>query len=104
MTLSDPPLAATAIEGADRIVVKIGSSLLVDPKTDAVDMVRLKDLAADIAEWKAEGKQVMVVSSGAVALGRRRHGARRGPRKETGFGRRRSVDADARLGVGLRRA
>lgn len=75
MTLSDPPLAATAIAAADRIVVKIGSSLLVDPKTDAVDMVRLTDLAADIAEWKAEGKQVMVVSSGAVALGRRRLGS-----------------------------
>jgi len=76
VTLSDPPLAATAIAAADRIVVKIGSSLLVDKKTNAVDMVRLKGLAADIAAWKAEGKQVMVVSSGAVALGRRRLGSR----------------------------
>jgi glutamate 5-kinase len=80
MTLADPPLAATAIAAADRIVIKIGSSLLVDRKTNAVDLTRLRALAADIAGFKAEGKQVMVVSSGAVALGRRRLGARaRGP-------------------------
>jgi glutamate 5-kinase len=76
LTLSDPPLAATAIAAADRIVVKIGSSLLVDRRTHAVDMVWLKGLAADVAAWKAEGKQVMVVSSGAVALGRRRLGSK----------------------------
>ena len=76
MTLADPPLAATAIAAADRIVLKIGSSLLVDRKTNAVDMVWLKGLAADIAAWLKEGKQVMVVSSGAVALGRRRLGSR----------------------------
>jgi len=80
LTLADPPLAATAIAAADRIVLKIGSSLLVDRKTNAVDMVRLKGLADDIATWLAGGKQVMVVSSGAVALGRRRLGNRaRGP-------------------------
>ncbi len=76
MTLADPPLAATAIAAADRIVIKIGSSLLVDRKTNAVDLVRLRGLAADIAGFKADGKQVLVVSSGAVALGRRRLGSR----------------------------
>src|SRR5690606_34500146 len=76
VTLSAPPLAATAIAAADRIVLKIGSSLLVDSRTNAVDMVRLQGLADDIAAWLAEGKQVMVVSSGAVALGRRRLGSR----------------------------
>src|SRR5690606_15489517 len=76
VTLADPPLAATAIAAADRIVIKIGSSLLVDRKTNAVDLVRLRGLAADIAGFKADGKQVLVVSSGAVALGRRRLGSR----------------------------
>ena len=76
MTLTDPPLAATAIAAADRVVIKIGSSLLVDGKTNAVDLVRLRGLAADIAGFKAQGKQVLVVSSGAVALGRRRLGSR----------------------------
>lgn len=76
MTLADPPLAATALAAADRIVIKIGSSLLVDRKTNAVDLVRLRGLAADIAGFQAQGKQVLVVSSGAVALGRRRLGSR----------------------------
>ena len=76
MTDKRPPLAATAIAAANLIVLKIGSSLLVDRKTNTVDLVRLKGLAADIAAWKDEGKQVMVVSSGAVALGRRRLGSR----------------------------
>ncbi len=75
MTLAGPPLAATAIAAAERIVLKIGSSLLVDSRTDAVDLVWLRGLAADIAGLKVQGKQVLVVSSGAVALGRRRLGA-----------------------------
>ncbi len=80
MTLCDPPIAATAIAAANRIVLKIGSSLLVDRKTNAVDLVRLRGLAADIAGFQADGKQVLVVSSGAVALGRRRLGnLARGP-------------------------
>lgn len=76
LTDKRPPLAATAIAAADRIVLKIGSALLVDRKTNTVDLVRLKGLADDIAAWLKEGKQVLVVSSGAVALGRRRLGSR----------------------------
>ena len=76
MTRKRPLQAATTIAAADRIVLKIGSALLVDRKTNTVDMERLKGLAADIADWKEEGKQVLVVSSGAVALGRRRLGSR----------------------------
>lgn len=80
MTPNDPPSPAAAIAAAHRIVLKIGSSLIVDPATDAVDMARLKSLAAAIAAWRSAGKQVVVVSSGAVALGRRRLGERaRGP-------------------------
>lgn len=76
LTEKRPPLAATTIAAADRIVLKIGSALLVDRKTNTVDLVRLKGLADDIAAWLKEGKQVLVVSSGAVALGRRRLGSR----------------------------
>ncbi|WP_370238472.1 glutamate 5-kinase [Brevundimonas sp.] len=76
MTRKRPLQAAKTIAAADRIVLKIGSALLVDRKTNTVDIARLKGLAADIADWKEEGKQVLVVSSGAVALGRRRLGSR----------------------------
>ena len=47
--------AARVISESKRIVVKIGSSLLVDRKTNQVDHVRLKGLAADVAGWKAQG-------------------------------------------------
>ncbi|MDP3080993.1 MAG: glutamate 5-kinase, partial [Brevundimonas sp.] len=66
--------AARAIAEARRIVLKIGSSLLVDSQTNAVDRARLEGLAGHVAGWIGEGKQVLVVSSGAVALGARRLG------------------------------
>jgi len=60
-----------------RIVVKVGSSLLVDERTGAANHDWLNALAADLARIKARGQQVLVVSSGAVALGRRRLGLAR---------------------------
>jgi glutamate 5-kinase len=58
---------------ARRIVVKVGSSLLVGAD-GAPDAAWLAALCADIARLRARGQQVLVVSSGAVALGRRRLG------------------------------
>ncbi len=55
---------------ARRIVVKVGSSLLVGQA--GADRVWLAAFAADVARLRARGQQVLVVSSGAVALGRRR--------------------------------
>lgn len=56
---------------AHLIVVKVGSSLIVDGKTGAARREWLKSLTADIATLKREGKRVILVSSGAIALGRR---------------------------------
>ena len=56
--------------GAKRIVVKIGSSLLVDAAGGALKAAWLGALADDIAALRAGGKEVVVVSSGAIALGR----------------------------------
>lgn len=53
------------------IVIKIGSALLADPATGALNRAWLASLADDIAALRARGKQVIVVSSGAIALGRR---------------------------------
>ena len=55
---------------AKRIVVKIGSSLLVDTATGTLRQEWLGTLADDIAELRNEGKETLVVSSGAIALGR----------------------------------
>jgi glutamate 5-kinase len=72
MSGSSPNLHAYA--AARRVVVKIGSSLFVEGKTGQLDTHWLEGLACDIAELHAAGKQVVIVSSGAVALGRRELG------------------------------
>jgi glutamate 5-kinase len=53
-----------------RIVVKVGSSLLVDSSAGALKRDWLASLAADIAALHKEERDVLVVSSGAIALGR----------------------------------
>lgn len=64
----------TDLGGAKRIVVKVGSSLVVHGDEGTADRAWLADFAGDVARLKARGQQVLVVSSGAVALGRRRLG------------------------------
>jgi glutamate 5-kinase len=67
------PRAATkapALTDFRRIVVKVGSSLLVDAAAGRVREAWLASLAADIAALHGEGRDILVVSSGAIALGR----------------------------------
>lgn len=54
-----------------RLVIKIGSALLVDPAGE-VRVDWLRTLVADVAARKAAGQQIIIVSSGAIALGARR--------------------------------
>src|SRR5690606_5477658 len=65
---------AGRLAAARRIVVKVGSALFVDQKTGALDRAWLEGLCADIADLKRAGKEVVIVSSGAVALGIRELG------------------------------
>ncbi|MCZ7660374.1 MAG: glutamate 5-kinase [Xanthobacteraceae bacterium] len=53
-----------------RIVVKVGSSLLVDAQAGRVKEDWLASLAADIGDLHRQGRDLLVVSSGAIALGR----------------------------------
>jgi glutamate 5-kinase len=64
------PAAAPALASFRRIVVKVGSSLLVDGAKGALRQAWLETLGADIARHAARGADVLVVSSGAIALGR----------------------------------
>jgi glutamate 5-kinase len=59
-----------ALAAFRRIVVKVGSSLLVDAGAGALKQQWLVSLAADIAALHGEGRDLIVVSSGAIALGR----------------------------------
>jgi glutamate 5-kinase len=67
-------LAALRLQAARRVVVKVGSALLVDPETGSVDRAWLSGLTSDLARMVGEGRRVLAVSSGAIALGRRRLG------------------------------
>ena len=67
------PSGGNEIGAARRVVVKVGSALLVG-EDGAAHGAWLADFAADLARLRGRGQQVLVVSSGAVALGRRRLG------------------------------
>jgi glutamate 5-kinase len=62
-------MSANALAPYRRITIKIGSALLVD-KAGKLRKAWLDALAEDIAALKAEGRDIVVVSSGAIALGR----------------------------------
>ena len=59
------------LANARRLVIKIGSALFVDQQTGTLDRAWLEGVCADVAELRRAGKEVVIVSSGAVALGSR---------------------------------
>lgn len=59
------------LKDSKKIVIKIGSSLLVDAETGSIHRHWLATLIDDIAQYWQNGQQIVLVSSGAIALGRR---------------------------------
>ena len=59
---------------ARRIVVKVGSALLVDGESGRLNRAWLETLIEDIVRLRRQGKEIVLVSSGAIALGRRHLG------------------------------
>jgi glutamate 5-kinase len=59
---------------ARRIVIKVGSALLVDGKSGRLNRAWLESLVADLLRLRRRGQQLVLVSSGAIALGRRHLG------------------------------
>ena len=53
-----------SLQHARRIVVKVGSSLLIDADTGTLDMVRLRSICTEVHRLQARGQQVLIVSSG----------------------------------------
>src|SRR5450755_4096288 len=62
---------SSPLGAARRIVVKVGSALLVDPQSGRINRGWLETLLADLLRLRERGQQVLLVSSGAIALGRR---------------------------------
>ena len=63
-------MASLSLEGAKRVVVKIGSALLVDRDSGKLRADWLAGLAEDVQALRARGVDVILVSSGSIALGR----------------------------------
>ena len=63
--------ALPVLTQARRLVIKIGSALLVDAASGRLKSDWLKALALDVVQAKARGADVVLVSSGSIALGRR---------------------------------
>ncbi len=67
----NPHRQTTDLSAARRIVIKIGSSLLVDEEHGTIHRKWLSALAEDVARLSARTQEVVIVSSGAIAVGRR---------------------------------
>jgi glutamate 5-kinase len=65
-------MSLPALKDFKRIVIKVGSSLLVDSTAGRVKRSWLVALAEDIAKLHSQGRDVLIVSSGSIALGRSR--------------------------------
>jgi glutamate 5-kinase len=65
---------SSPLGAARRIVVKVGSALLVDSASGRINRAWLMTLLADLLALRSRGQQVILVSSGAIALGRRELG------------------------------
>jgi glutamate 5-kinase len=77
--MSPAAAPASPLTGARRIVVKVGSALLVDSDTGLLNRAWLASLVQDVLRLRKRGQQVILVSSGAIALGKRHLGLPRGP-------------------------
>uniref|UniRef100_UPI000472C4EE glutamate 5-kinase n=1 Tax=Komagataeibacter kakiaceti TaxID=943261 RepID=UPI000472C4EE len=73
--MTDTPLPS--LRDARRVVIKIGSALIVDPALAAPRQAWLDSVSQDIAALREQGTEVVVVSSGAVALARHHLGLTR---------------------------
>ena len=59
-----------SLKDKKRIVIKVGSNSLVHPETGELNLSKIDHLIRVLADLKGEGRDVVLVSSGAVACGR----------------------------------
>ncbi len=69
-----------SLDRAKRVVIKIGSALLIEGDTGRLRDAWFKALIEDVAALRKAGKDVILVSSGAIAMGRRELGLNRRPK------------------------
>ncbi|MCC8139431.1 MAG: glutamate 5-kinase [Lachnospiraceae bacterium] len=64
-----------------RIVVKVGTSSLTHPETGLLDLIKLEKLVRELTDLHNRGKEIILVSSGAIAVGRKTIGMKERPQK-----------------------
>jgi glutamate 5-kinase len=74
MSVIERQSSARRLVDAKRVVIKVGSALLVDTDKGRLNRAWLETFAADVANLRERGQEVILVSSGAIALGRRHLG------------------------------
>ena len=70
-----------ALKNKKRIVIKIGSSSLTHPETGDLNMRKIEKLVRIISDLRGEGREVVLVSSGAIAAGRQALGFTERPKE-----------------------
>ena len=54
-----------------RVVIKVGTSSLTHSETGQLDFIKMEKLVRELADLNNRGKEVILVSSGAIAVGRK---------------------------------
>lgn len=74
------PVTRDSVSSARRIVLKVGSSSITNADGTGIVEAAIESLASVIAVWRGEGRQVVLVSSGAIAAGLHPLGLSKRPR------------------------
>ncbi len=67
------------LKDKQRIVIKIGSSSLTHPQTGELNLLKIEKLIRILCDLRGEGREVVLVSSGAIAAGRQALGGQKRP-------------------------
>ena len=65
-------LEENILRNSKRIVIKVGSSLIIGNNSNLINTNFLTKLVTEIAKFKNSGKEILLVSSGALALGKKK--------------------------------
>lgn len=71
------------IKDKKRIVIKIGTSTITHEETGALDLVKLEKLVRLLTDLKNRGKEVVLVSSGAISVGKKAMGIKMRPKEKS---------------------
>lgn len=67
------------LQDKKRIVIKVGSSSLTHSETGLTDLIKMEKLVRELTDLHNQGKEVILVSSGAIAVGRKTIGMKQRP-------------------------